>query len=314
MCLINGYAGIVIFYLASIVRNQDAIYKSIFILAAFQFLWLFSQIFNVDPVFQRIGNLELSDTVGFVGSHNQLGLYYASVAPLLFSMNPFLVVASFFAICVSKCSSAMIGAIVGVLTYYGFSKSISNWKFFKWVLIGLFVGLVIFVKMDFSSEVFFERMAVTKLTIKQAIQGRAYERIEQGVNKVVNWNPLFGCGLGSFMTVSPLTQGEVIWTGYRHRYEHAHNDFIEAFFEFGWLGIIIILWAIADVLMKFKMNFKKINVLMPFSCVLAQAFSSLGIYSIHAPVSLFMFCLMLGLFYGACKGSSNGDQCIILEK
>jgi O-antigen ligase len=125
----------------------------------------------------------------------------------------------------------------------------------------------------------------------------------------IKCNPIFGFGLGNFMTISPKAQWQFmnLFTEYGqgnpiHRYEHAHNDYVEYFYETGYIGFLIMAWLLADFFYKFYVSHKSKLLTTSFLCVLAQLISATGIYTVHTIISAMMLVIFLGVFYGEANG------------
>lgn len=305
MCLVSAYAGIALICAVGALKETKFVYKAILGIVIAQFVLVVLQRLNLDPFFHLNGNEKLCDTVGFVGSHNQLGIYSASVLPLFLNWFALLALIPLF---LSKCSSALLGAVLGVSVVLGFMGKRS--------LIFLFLAVLVFssawLKVDSSAEYALrERIAVWKLSVKQLAAGKAVMKMSEKVNRIVTCNPLTGFGLGSFIMISPSTQEETISQVNKipvkdipenfHRYEHAHNDAVEWLFEGGYLGVLILLFCLLSALGAFILSPKTPGVLMIFGSLVAMAVTSMGAYVVHAPVSFFMFCLMVGLFNAEVK-------------
>lgn len=309
LLLIICFAGIALICMASKIENTSKVYQCIIWMSIIQFGLVMLQKFNLDPLFHSNTRLNLSETVGFIGSHNQLGIYYAAVAPILFHFCMPLVIISMVAILFSASSSAAIGALVGILTYLLAMRSfILLFIFIPVVLVAFFI----MHKYDNLEHIVGKRVELWKQTMEQAVSGKAKMNMGQGVTHIISKNPMTGFGLGNFMSISPATQGERIfgkgWDDKNTpRWEHAHNDLVEYFFDFGWLGLPFLLWLLADILDKFIFTVKTNRMVMVFSALVAQVVTSMGVYVIHAPVSYFMLCLTLGLFYAEVNDAKKGE-------
>lgn len=299
LCLMSGMSGIGLICIVSKIKNTRIIYRSMIGMSALQFLLIILQRSNMDPFFHQINHENLSETVGFVGSHNQLGIYYAAVSPFLLQLSLFLFPIALIAIFFTHCSTTAVGLIVGTFFYFACFKYKILWVIAPFLLICVFF----WPKFDSFGESFKERINIWKLTFDQVGSGKAVMDAGGGLNHIVTCNPLTGFGLGSFLMISPLTQWVMLDKNIKkesrpqHRYEHAHNDLIEYIFEFGIIGIPILLLIIGDILFKFITTLKTNMLIMVFSSLIAQIVCSFGVYVIHAPVSFFMLCLTIGLFY-----------------
>ena len=55
----------------------------------------------------------------------------------------------------------------------------------------------------------------------------------------------------------------------------------------------------------FAKSVKSMGVITTFASLIAQSASSFSVYVFHAPVSLFIFCLTLGLFYAEVNNAKE---------
>lgn len=308
LCLISAYAGIGLICLLSDMKHLRVIYRCIVAMAIIQFVLVVLQIFNRDPFFHSIVNNNLSATVGFVGSHNQLGSYYAAVAPILAGLCLPLAIISFIAIFFTKCSTAFIAAVVSICAYF-----IGRKPKLAFFIIPIVIAIpFLWIKIDDARVPFAERWEVWKLSAGQLMEGKAKMDMGKGMTHIVTANPLTGFGLGSFIMISPKTQEKILLPFQNqkvgHLYEHAHNDIVEWFFEGGWIGLVILIYILSDILDKFLFSPKTKMLVVTFCSLLAQGILALGIYVVHAPVSYFMLCLTLGLFYAEARYARQSIQ------
>lgn len=310
ICVICGLVAVAIAYSISHLNENKLIFRCLILLAIGEAIYTVVQSFNVDPIFHLI-NSKNSDVVGFLGSHNQLGIYCSMIGPLLFSFSPFLSIFSFLPILLAKQNVAVFSLIIGIITYLIFMKKIKICLIFVGIILLL---LIPWIKLAGKSPgEMHERLDVWKLSISQTLSGHANQEgtkeMFPGYKKFYICNPLFGFGIGRFFEISPLSQYNFGFSPY-HRYEHAHNDFIEAFFELGFIGISLVLLCIFSVILAFFNAYHCVypnvkNLVISFSCLVTASISSLGVYVFHAPVSLFMFFIFLGLFYGEVNNANK---------
>lgn len=309
LCLITGYAGIMFSYFVS-QSDTSKIYKVLALFAMLNAFLVILQIFKLDPIFSQTSNWVLDRTVGFMGSRNQLGIFHAGSSVLLMSISPWFLLLSL-PILLVKCSSAFAGLIAGIISYLFFTGK----RLLATLLILLVLALIpllLYFKGNLIAELK-ERVQVWTLTINQTINGKMdlYDSEEGSVtlsnHRVVKFNPLFGAGIGNFFVFSPSSQVGFNFSPW-HRYEHAHNDFVEGFLEFGYAGLALMLLCISSVISNFLSCINKTKGLIrTFSALVSLAVCSLGVYVFHAPVSFFLFCLTLGLFYRELKNAKQSQ-------
>lgn len=302
LCLIVAAIGMLLIIAISEIENRKEIYISLIVMSVIQSLFVILQVFNKDPFFHLVDYKGISDTVGFLGSHNQLAAYHSAVMPFCLWTIPLMLIPLYYA----HCSTAVIASIIGI-GFYTFSMDA-----FKGVLFVLLVSLIAVVawnKFDKPLEPFKERMAVWNMTIRQVQSGNMVINVPNGGSRILHCNPWLGYGIGSFTMFSPLSQKRENIISGRNVYEHAHNDLVEYFFEFGYVGLCILLFLIYDILWKYATCVNKTNeLIVVFSSLIIQVVNSMGVYIIHAPVSYFMLCLTVGLFYGAHKHANKSES------
>jgi O-antigen ligase len=302
-------SGILAVYAISCVtkENRKRIVNAVIWLCVIQAVWVIVQYANLDPIFSYVHDQSRDDTVGFSGSHNQLGIFFSNTFPLVVSSVPLFIPLSIFCLICSTTSSAIIGAGAGLLFYLFMAKR----KLFIYA-VALFTicGFLYITKYDMVSMTEFNmRKDLCKLTFSQVAKGHADLKIwnkntKEYEYKTVRCNPLFGYGLSTFINISPYTQyvfmGKHADEPNGHRYEHAHNDWVEIVFEGGYIALLfIVLWVI-DLGNKLRL-YKNKQMIIYASCIVAHFVTACGIYTVHTAVSGMMLIVMLGLFYGEVR-------------
>ena len=314
MCLFIGCAAIFTTLITSELKDLKWIYSAMIFMTIFSFLYVVLQICGKDPIFKSIDHTKFNGIVSFLGSRNQLGIYSAANAFWCPWLIPIEIIPIFF----TKCNSVLIGLIAGTICYTGFCYGK------KYTYIGLFSILVLLIPWwhycSKGSDEIHERFNIWKLSLQQLTEGKIYSSDENGHSSVIKTNPLFGFGLGDFFSFSPMSQYK-IWglketsiyrpkhpEGIQHFYEHMHNDLLEALYELGYIGFGIVASIVVSVVWLFISSPKSLGVITTFSSLLAQSVASLSVYVFHAPVSLFIFCLTLGLFYAEVNKNAKPSE------
>lgn len=310
MCLLIGSMAIAVTLVTSKLKELKWIYVALIIMSLLSILYAILQTIGIDPIFKSTGS-KWDGVVSFMGSHNQLGIYSVANAFWCTWLIPLAIISIFLV----KCNSALIGIIFGscVYSYFKFNKKVLK----DLLIIGVLLLIPWWHYNHKGNGEISERFRLWKLTLQQINSGKIEESDMNGKKSLVQANPFFGFGLGNFLTYSPFSQYR-IWglnntdiyrpghpEGIQHFYEHVHNDLLEALYEFGYIGFIIIILTIGSVVFTFVTSVKSVGVITTFSSLVAQSFTSFSVYVFHAPVSLFMFCLTLGLFYAEV---SNGQK------
>ena len=305
LCLLCAFAGCFIAKAMSKQKQTGLFYNIFIFLAIVQFFYVIAQYFGHDPFFSSVYNSNVKEITGVVGSHNQLGIYSSTLSVLLLSVCIYAPLVIIIPIILCKTSTAMIAALVGCLLYMVINKD-----YLKVIALCVMVLSGMFIWKNFDNNTFDsykERLGIWKLTLDQAVSGKSILYGKEGF-QVVKSNPLVGYGLGSFMVNSPASQDKLL-VAVRHRYEHAHNDILEAFYEFGYIGSFLIFCLILGCLRAYLgviNKTKQLNIV--FCSLVVFAVCSLGVYVFHAPVSYFMFMIFFGLFHAEVRNASKSVQ------
>lgn len=274
-------------------KHHKFILKMIFIVFLLQVGLVTLQFFNLDPIFDLKGHPELDDTVGLSGSKNQVGLFFAIVSPVVISQFPALFPAVIWGLYCSQTTTAWIGLTVAIFVYTCFIWKKSFIMFWGMVFILMACTYFYFTKWDSVTDTARnERWQVVVNTVYEVDTGRMI--VQRGnIQKQFNCNRWLGYGIGKFMQISPFSQNKYLQ--YQHRYEHVHNDYIEAFWEMGKLFFMFLMLWVGDLLYRFfSLKNKTKHMIVAFCAVLAQMICSLGIYTVHTAVSG----MLLIIFYG----------------
>lgn len=304
MCLLIGCLAASVIVVSSKIKDLKWVYIAMTIMAVLSIAYSLVQYFGKDPIFVQIGQGK-EDVVSFMGSKNQLGIYSVANAFWATWLLPLSIVPIF----LTKCNSALIGLLGGstVYSYFTFGK--------KYTLIGLAAMAILLIPWwhfchKTGTEIN-ERLSIWKLSVSQLVNGKIEDCSVEGQRQTIITNPMFGFGISNFFAYSPMSQYK-IWgldrtdtNKIQHFYEHAHNDLVEALYELGYVGFTIVILCIISVVMVFVKSFKTSGVVITFSSLVAQSVSSLSVYVFHAPVSLFVFCLTLGLFYAEIENAKQ---------
>lgn len=299
LCLMIGYMAISITLGVSRIKSTKNIYIALSIMAFISIAFSILQSFKIDPIFVT------TDIISFMGSRNQLGIYSCASA----FWNPFLIPLSFIPVILAKSNSGFMGLVAGglVYSYFRFTKQV----FTLFAMIAALLFVPFFVFSGKGKAELMERIDLWKLSISQTLTGTSQINMDAFTDpkstfytnyRTIKCNPWFGYGLGNFFSYSNRTQRDILYE-YKmnlpigHVYEHAHNDLVEAFYEFGKVGFVLVLGTIFSVVVSFVRSYKTFNLVVTFSSLVAQSVASCSVYVFHAPVSLFMICLTLGLFY-----------------
>lgn len=303
LCVITGFAGILFAYCVS-KADVSKMYTALIAITIINLGFILLQIFNIGFIFQPDSNAFLDRVVGVFGSRNQLGIFLASVSTILMTYSPWFVLMGL-PILIIKGSSALVGLLSGIISILFFK---GHYQIAGIALVILIIGSVAWVKFGNKSNEIKERFNIWGLTISQANEGKIVLDDEK---TVIKSNPWFGFGIGNFFVFSPHSQQKTVFGTSRHRYEHAHNDIVEALLELGRSGVALILLCaykvISDFITCLRINgFDTRKLIYTFSALVTITVCSMGVYVFQAPASLFIFCLLLGLFYREVNYAKQG--------
>jgi len=277
-------------------KQRKTVLNSIIVLVVIQGILVILQYFKLDPLFNSKNNPATDLPFGFSCSPNQSGVFFGVTLPLVALVFPWALPLSIFGLLVAKTSSVWIGCLAGSVLA---SSYIIKWRMETVLLIALATTIVFYGYFEKQSGASIqERLDVYSHTTIAAATGKMPLYINDRVI-TAKWNPIFGCGIGTFPKLGPHNQ-----TGYihaAHRYDHAHNDYIEIFFENGYLGLLTIVMVIINGIGAFIRAKKTKILIIVSSCLVVQLVSALGIFVIHTATSGFLLIIMYGLFLGETK-------------
>ena len=147
------------------------------------------------------------------------------------------------------------------------------------------------------------RIDVWKHAIKATTEGKV-RIIKNGRGLEVLTNPLYGYGFGNFEKVFPYVPEKL--TGHKfnfadEKFTHAHNDFVELYFEMGHLGFGVFLLLLFGVMIDFIRARKTEEVILYSSCLLAYLLNMQGNFLSHLACSGMLLILYFGMFYGSIR-------------
>ena len=294
-------------------QNLNKILKSIIFLVLAQGLWVIVQTMNLDPFFNSTHDKMIDDTVGFSGSHNQIGLFFAMTMPLIISSFIYILPLSLFGLFKSTTAFAVAGAVVSCFFYIMFSCKKFIVSFLSIVI--LFSTLYFSFSDNIDKMLFKERFSLWGFLINSVNDGNILLNYN-GQHVLIETHWAKGYGFGNFMRVAPLAQKEgfmdkiyehVGFTA-QHVYEHAHNDYIELFFETGYPGAISLMILILYSVYKFIRAKKTKILIIATSCIVAQMVTAMGIYTVQTAISGMLLIIFLGIFEkGVNNGKTNRD-------
>jgi hypothetical protein len=282
--------------------DPKPVLKAVCVLCAVQGVVVVLQLLGVDPFFNSLKDPMLDLPYGFSGSPNQSGLFFAVTLPIVIAYCPWLLPLQVLGLLVAKTTSAVVGAVIASFFV------VSDKRFYILLIIILAVFFTHFDK--FSRGVYEERFKVYRHSVKETVQGKIVMAVpNQGRWHIVEGktNPWRGWGYGNFQKLSPhsqtiyLNKDRGTLGPLQHRYLHAHNDYIEFFFEFGYFGLIFMISALGYSIRRFVLAEKTTLLMVVTACCVAQAVAAMGVYTVHTAPSGMLIILFYGLFIGQTR-------------
>jgi O-antigen ligase len=243
------------------------------------------QYFKIDPLFAMPSNLgHLDSMVGFLRMKVHLGSLLAVISPVIFFASPVMALLAVPMLCVANSSAAVVSYAVsiGLLILLKMKRIYAILA----VVVILVAGGLYVYKFDLPGGQFKERFKVWN-----AVYGEGLKR-----------NPFFGSGSGSYAKLNLMTMqknGEPqVWTW-------AHNEYIQSFFEFGFIGLGLIVIYLKGVFKGFIRNWKDSELQVLFASMIAVV----GVSFLHFPfhiARLAIPCLfVMGLYQGKLEDLEN---------
>ncbi len=282
-------------------KHRKYVLIAILALVLIQFSWLIMQAYDLDPIFKSKFAGRVNEMVGFSGSPDQMGTFFALTLPVALRFFPPLALLSIVGLIISKSSFAFVAGIISGLFYLYFIK---KKLFVVSIAIVSILGAVFFLKVDrLHAADFGTRFSVWRHAIKSVAQGKI-KIIKNGKALEVVTDPLYGYGFGNFEKIFPYVPEKL--TGHKFNYAnekftHAHNDFVELHFELGHLGFGVFLLLLFGIMIDFIRAKKTKEVILYSSCLLAYLLNAQGNFLSHIAVSGMFLVLYFGMFYGSIR-------------
>ncbi len=285
--------------------NIEKVFKAILWLAVANIVWLSLQFLNIDLIFMR-DKAYNADLVGLMGLKCFMGMFFAICIPILAYFSWPLATLLFIPIYFSESSVAVVGGAIGLLfvVFYHSKKS-----FITLLAIFALAGSL-YVANDTKAGMFDGRFKMWKVVLRDAFK-----------------HPVMGWGLDSFRnmgTFKPflylqnattretkaissetlklytelgvfppmpefIQQGQVL-----DAWDNPHNEYIQLFYEFGSVGILIFLLFCLDVAQLFAPTAELTTLLAVF---LVYLIISTGQFPFHVVRLGYLFPVLLGAYY-----------------
>lgn len=287
-------------------RYRKWIIYSILGLVLLQAFWLMLQSNNLDPIFTSLlpNRVGMNELVGFSGSAGQLGTFFAITLPIALYTFPVVALLSIVGIAISKSSFAFVAGITASLFYF---FTISR-KLFVIGLIATIAAGVFFFKVEKLGKAdFVTRFSVWKHAIQSTIGGKIIIN-QNGQKTEISTKPAFGFGWANFLRIFPYVPETPTFNYPDEKFTHAHNDFIEYFFELGYTGLAVMIAVILNLFYMFIKVIRSKEGILVSACLIAFMLNSTGNFCTQIATSGVLLMVYYGMLVGIYKEACNGKK------
>ena len=244
------------------------------------------QYFKVDPLFTTDPNLGPKDSIaGLFKNKVHLGVFISIISPFIFNIFPPLALVPVPLLCASNSSTAIVSFLIsiGFLIYFRVRK-----LFFLIFIAVLAVSASFYVwKYDAPGGQFGERFKIWNAVYSIAL----------------TTHPYVGNGIGSFARLN--LQSTQKTTDQKLEWVWVHNEYLQAFFEFGAMGLAIIFFYVKDCFAVFIKHYQDNNLKVIFSSLVAVFILSFFHFPFHIARLAIPSLFVMGLFHARLKDLEN---------
>ena len=256
---------------------NNVIINSICFWTILQLVYMFFQLFGIDPLFGKAVNPHYTTkfVTAFWGHTNISGASLAIALPLFFRRKWWVFVPLIlFMLVMAESLGAIIAAAAGVLFYLMFSKTIPRTGK-AIILIVILAGVFIYgTKIDPSQfKLNNDRVSILKPTIK-----------------LIKMHPIIGTGLSQYKFAFKQIVHHVF--GGKNTTTHAHFDFAELVFDTGAIGGGLVLCFLGSVFWWFRKNITTLSLVAAAGAVAALV-NSCSTFLFHTPLAWIFLILIV---------------------
>ena len=291
--------------------NIDLLFKFFMWFAVANLIYMVMQGFGGELLFREVSAPTGYQPymLGFMCLKAIMAMFFAMAIPFVAFKYPVVALGLFVPIYISDCSAAMGGAIVAYLwQIWHISK-----KWFFILLTLMSIGGVIYAAHDSKMGMFTDRMNLWKVVLRDAVQ-----------------RPIIGWGPDSFRCVTPYKQFMYFKNNrtldssqidvrdtieYTHTgkydmgkygsfmqdsdtldpWDNPHNEYVQLFYEFGVLGLIILGFMVYDIKKRFTATKPYLIPLSGF--LISVAIMSIGQFPFHLARVGFYIPIFIACYY-----------------
>lgn len=303
--MFNVFCGILIYFVCIKTLNKKFIplaIKAVSIVCLLNLVLLSMQLFGYDPIYTIRGTIKTTDCMGTFGLKATMGIYFALAIPLLASSRIWFPALLFIPVGLSVSTGAMLGGLAGYLfcLWHKARKAF----FIMLVLLTACICFVIF-KFDAPMGMFGTRPPMWGKVLHDCFI-----------------SPITGYGLDSFRfgkiryykeadtdvthlavkTKAPdgreaYAIQETIQEGKKFDWwDNPHNEYLQLFFEFGIVGVLIVGFILYGVIERFRKSYKSDYAISIMGFFVVLLISSFVQFPFHLARIGHLIPVMLALF------------------
>lgn len=285
-------------------ENLSRFYWSLMVLLVLNLTMLALQTFWLDFIYISNNPTPFhSDYVGMMGIKAHLGIYIASMIPFLAIINPILSILMLIPMKITDCSSAVLGGICGYLFILWFWSR----KMF-YVLVGILVvaGGTYFYFDNKSGNMMIDRPLLWKFVLRDSMKHPmigwgpdSFRQLDNEKNFLYMMNARthesFACKIDQKTGAAIPPQGTNKEGDSWNPWDHPHNEYVSLLFEYGILGVLLLLALIRDIKRRFDKS-NRIHVVI-VAYFIVMAISSIGQFPFHVIRLGYLFPIILAVYY-----------------
>lgn len=221
---------------------------------------------------------------------NKVKIHISSQLILLFAISLMAI-----SLILSQSRGAIFSFGASILFFYTVLSRNKKSKSIKWLL-GLFFMIIILYSLWIGLDPVIEKFSVSE----EDLPKRTY--IWKDSADLIKDFPLLGTGLGNFSLAYTMYKNEAYWA---RLFNHAHNDYIELAVETGFIGLILVLWAIIAFYKSALANLKDLSphndplrfylLLGCLSGMFGMLIHAITEFNFQIPANTYYFTFLLGL-------------------
>lgn len=323
--VINVFIGAIIFLVsrAYFSRNKfQDLYRVFLWIAVLNIIWMTLQIFGIDPIYigqdasgQALVTETFTNNIGLFGIKMANGIFMALIIPILASVNiwlaPFMLVPLYF------CRSSAVALAIFVSTSF-FLYQTRKRLFIWFVAFGILAGsaYVIYDLKD-DPETFKSRFPVWHSALKYSLsqpQGYGPDSY-RNTNKVKTFVFVGDEKYRHAIAIKQQNSNDLLFKYYDpdngrmennyknivpkqvNYWDNPHNEYLQMLFEYGFLGLFILIGFMREIFFRFKYSTKDEELIVITSCLIVYFVCGICHFPIHLARLGCLFPIFLGAFY-----------------